>query len=60
MGCHERVDGRTDEGVCPYSVGLSLIKGTPLSKRRGRSFVSKEASLDNEETPPLSDGEASK
>ena len=60
------VDGRTDEGVCPYCVALSLIKGTPLSKQRGRPliqqgrfFVSKKASLDNEETPPLSDGEAS-
>ncbi|EEX18598.1 hypothetical protein HMPREF0973_01542 [Prevotella veroralis F0319] len=31
MGCHERVKKRTDEGVCPYRLALSLIKETPSS-----------------------------
>ena len=47
-GCHERIDGRTDEGVCPYSVALSLIKGTPLSKQRRRSVDTKRAFPCNE------------
>ena len=40
---------RTDEGVCPYSVALSLIKGTPLSKQRRRSVDTKRAFPCNEE-----------
>ena len=39
---------RTDEGVCPYSVALSLIKETPLSKQRRRSVDTKRAFPCNE------------
>ena len=38
----------TDEGVCPYFVTLFLIKGTPLSKRRGRSVGTRRAFPCNE------------
>ena len=40
--------GFPDEGVCPYSVALSLIKGTPLSKQRNALFALKRAFLCNE------------
>ena len=42
---------RTDEGVCPYFVTLSLIKETPSSLWRGRFLAMKRASLHIEETP---------
>ncbi|EEX18010.1 hypothetical protein HMPREF0973_02072 [Prevotella veroralis F0319] len=42
---------RTDEGVCPYLVAISLIKGTPFSNREGRSFVSKRGFPCIKETP---------
>ena len=42
---------RTDEGVCPYMVATYLIEETPFSKRRGRSFDARKASLRYEETP---------
>ncbi|EEX17073.1 hypothetical protein HMPREF0973_03049 [Prevotella veroralis F0319] len=29
--CEKRLPMRTDEGVCPYLVAISLIKGTPFS-----------------------------
>ena len=45
---------RTAEGVCPYFVALSLIKGTLFSCREGRSFDARRASLRCEETPSLS------
>ncbi|EEX19943.1 hypothetical protein HMPREF0973_00146 [Prevotella veroralis F0319] len=44
---------RTDEGVCPYRLVLSLIKGTPFSNRRGRFLAMKRAFLHIEETPSL-------
>ena len=50
-GRHIGVNERTDEGVCPYSVALSLMKGTPLSKRRGRSIVFSSATPANEALP---------
>ena len=44
---------RTDEGVCPYKLVLSLIKGTPFSNQGGRFLAMKRASLHIEETPSL-------
>ena len=44
---------RTDEGVCPYFLTLSLIKETPSSLWRGRFLAMKRASLRCEETPSL-------
>ncbi|EEX17834.1 hypothetical protein HMPREF0973_02308 [Prevotella veroralis F0319] len=44
---------RTDEGVCPYRLVLSLIKGTPFLIGEGRFLTMKRASLHIEETPSL-------
>ena len=44
---------RTDEGVCPCRLALSLIKGTPFSIWRGRFFVLKRGFLHIKETPSL-------
>ena len=41
---------RTDEGVCPYCVVLSSIKGTPFSNQGGRFLAMKRASLHIEES----------
>ena len=47
-------EGFLSEGICPYFVALSLIKGTLFSCREGRSFDARRASLRCEETPSLS------
>ena len=44
---------RIDEGVCPYKLVLSLIKGTPFSNQGGRFLAMKRAPLHIEETPSL-------
>ena len=41
-------EGFPDEGVCPYFVALSLINGTPPSKRRERSVDTRRAFPCNE------------
>ena len=45
--------GFPDEGICPYRLTLSWIKGTPSFNRRGRFLAMKRASLHIEETPSL-------
>ena len=47
-------EGFLSEGICPYFVALSLIKGTLFSCREGRSFDARKASLRCEETLSLS------
>ena len=42
---------RTDEGVCPYRLALSLIKGTPFAIREGRFLDTRRAFLRCKETP---------
>ena len=44
---------RTDEGVCPYIVGMLLFKEGVSSYRREAFFTSKERPLQNEESVSL-------